>query len=366
MVDCQADIPVKQQELTAATRAAIAGSAIGVRVVQFQRKPFDESFSIEVLFRNLREFMQSNGRDVSCAVMPYLSKGLWRRLANVWWTFRNRGDVNHITGDVHYVAMLLPRGRTVLTIHDCRTLERLTGLRRWVLRKFWFDLPIRHVAKVTVISDETKRELLRHVRVNADKIEVVPNATAPVFRPCPRPFNGDCPRILHIGTGTNKNLPRLVQALKSMTCRLTIVGRLDGTLGEQLAASGIEFESYCDLSEEQMFERYCECDLVSFTSTYEGFGMPIVEAQWVERPVVTSNCSSMPEVAGKGACLIDPFDVASIRRGIQRVIGDAEYRNQLIAWGRENRQRYGLAEIAGRYLAIYDRLAESGTHAKPA
>jgi glycosyltransferase involved in cell wall biosynthesis len=84
--------------------------------------------------------------------------------------------------------------------------------------------------------------------------------------------------------------------------------------------------------------------------------MPIIEAQWVERPVVTSNCSSMPEVAGAAACLVDPFDVGSIRAGILRVINDEPYRERLIELGRENRERFSLAQVAHQYGALYERV----------
>jgi Glycosyltransferase len=82
--------------------------------------------------------------------------------------------------------------------------------------------------------------------------------------------------------------------------------------------------------------------------------MPIIEAQTVGRPVVTSNCSSMPEVAGVGgACLVDPFDVASIRAGVLRVIKDPDYREALVKRGFENVCRFRPQAIARAYCALY-------------
>jgi glycosyltransferase involved in cell wall biosynthesis len=122
---------------------------------------------------------------------------------------------------------------------------------------------------------------------------------------------------------------------------------------QQLESADVPYTTAENLSEQQMVEEYRHADLVSFTSIYEGFGMPIVEAQWVERPVVTSNVSSMPEVAGDGACLVDPYDVTSIRRGLERVMGDADYRSELIEAGRANRARFSLPTVAGQYLDLY-------------
>jgi glycosyltransferase involved in cell wall biosynthesis len=330
-----------------------------MRVVHFQRKPFEGQHSIETLFASLRERMRIMGLDVSAAILPYHSKGFWRRLANIAWAFRHRAEVNHITGDVHFLMLGLPATRTVLTIHDCHALERLRGMRRWLMKLLWFELPIHRAAAITVISQETKRQLLRHVRVNEDRVVVIPDAAAPIFRPCSKPFNAACPRILQIGTKENKNLPRLIQALHDLPCCLHIVGPVDDSLRQQLTASGIVYNVSANLSESEMYRAYCESDIVTLVSTYEGFGMPIIEAQCVERPVVTSNCSSMPEVAGDRACLVDPFDVASIRAGLLRVISEPEYRQDLIEHGRLNCQRYSLAAVAGSYAALYQRCARS-------
>jgi glycosyltransferase involved in cell wall biosynthesis len=327
-----------------------------VRIVHFQRKPVSDMFSIERLFSSLRGAMHELGQEVVPAVAPYPSKGLLRRIANIVWAARNQGNVNHITGDVHFLALGLRGERTVLTIHDCHSLERLNGIRRWLLKMLWFDLPIRRAAIVTAISEETKRQLLRYVRVPDDKIEVIPDAVSPVFRPSPKTFNAKYPRILHIGTKPNKNLPRLLEALKGMPCRLRVIGVLDDQQRRELTASGVNYDSQSNLSELDLYRAYCDADVVCFASTYEGFGMPIIEAQVVERPVVTSNCSSMPEVAGDGACLVDPFDTRSIRDGLQRVIQDAEYRERIVAAGRTNRERFSLVQVARRYMSLYERL----------
>jgi glycosyltransferase involved in cell wall biosynthesis len=72
----------------------------------------------------------------------------------------------------------------------------------------------------------------------------------------------------------------------------------------------------------------------------------------------------MPEVAGKGACLVDPFDVQSIRQGIVRVISDAAYREQLIEEGRRNRERFSLETVARQYITLYQRVANGRAGAR--
>src|SRR5205823_379835 len=91
---------------------------------------------------------------------------------------RQRG-INHITGDIHYLALSLNRKRTLLTIHDCGTLERLRGWRRELARLLWFEWPTRRAGAVSVISEHTKAELLRWTSCPESKITVIPNPLPP-------------------------------------------------------------------------------------------------------------------------------------------------------------------------------------------
>ncbi len=275
------------------------------------------------------------------------------RVINILWARGHQGDVNHITGDVHYLAFLLRKGKTLLTIPDCAPLERSTGCEHWLLWFFWYWLPARRCARITVISEFTKRQLLSHLRCDPDKIEVVYCPVAGQFKPTPRPFNANRPFILHVGTGWNKNLEHVAVALKAVSCHLGIVGPLSDQQAAILSANGIAYSNHTGLSDEELLPLYQACDLVVFASLYEGFGLPIVEAQATGRPVVTSNRCSMPEVAGNAACLVDPESVNSIRAGILKVIRDAAYRDGLIRKGLENVRRFAPDGIAEQYAQMY-------------
>ncbi len=118
----------------------------------------------------------------------------------------------------------------------------------------------------------------------------------------------------------------------------------------------IDFSNEYNISNERLLEKYKECDILSFVSTFEGFGMPIVEANCVERVVITSQLSSMPEVANDAACLVNPYDVADIRKGILLLIRNEQYRNQLIKNGRTNKLRFNADVIAKSYLQVYQQM----------
>jgi glycosyltransferase involved in cell wall biosynthesis len=111
-----------------------------------------------------------------------------------------------------------------------------------------------------------------------------------------------------------------------------------------------------NLTRSEIVQQYESADMIVLPSTIEGFGLPILEANAVGRPVVTSNLSSMPEVAGDAACLVDPYDVESIRAGITRVLKEVQYRDDLVTNGLLNVQRFRANLIAAEYLRLYRRV----------
>jgi glycosyltransferase involved in cell wall biosynthesis len=326
-----------------------------MKVVHFMRKPDGLAFSVERVFEDVRRELPAD-IDVDVYVNPYASRGIWRRLLGALRAACHQSQVNHITGDVHFLNILMHKNRTLLTVHDCVTLERLSGLRYTLFRFFWYWLPARRSAAITVVSKFTKQELQKHLGRGNWSITVIPNPVSPEFSNAPKVFNSNFPTILQVGTTINKNIERVAAALNGLQCKIVIVGKL---LPEQLAAlhkNNIVYENCFGITQAELADLYRQCDIVMFASLYEGFGLPILEAQATGRPVITSNCYSMPEVGGEGACYVDPYTVSDIRQVVQKIVSDADYREQIVRAGQRNVEKYQATTIARQYAELYRRV----------
>ena len=330
----------------------------------FFRKPYPTAFSIERLFDRLAAIFRERGVAVNRLELPQYNNQLGAVRDNIAWARTQEKTappgtvINHVTGDVTSVVFGLT-GPKVITFHDCNPLLRYPKWhpRYWFYRWVIYEWPARKADAVTVISEKTRRELLELTRCGTDNLHVIPNFVDPAFVHRPREFNAAYPTLLQVGVKANKNLHRLAAAISGIPCRLEIIGQPGPEDVRQLEAQGIDYRAASGLTDEEVRQRYTDCDLLTFVSTYEGFGLPILEAQMTGRPVVTSNLSPHREVAGAdGAELVDPEDVSSIRAGILRIIEDPTYREQLIESGLRNAQTYHIDAIATQYIDLYETI----------
>ena len=323
-----------------------------MKIIQYQRKKLTPHDSLGRVFDSIRPFLPKD-IEIKVAMCPFLSRGITRRVANAVWALFHQGDVNHITGDVHFLTLGLPKKQTILTIPDCRLFHTLTGLKRAIYVSLWYKLPAKKATKITTISKRTKDEFLEYVNYDPDDVHVIYCPVSPDFKLSLKSFYATQPRVLQVGTSPNKNLYRVIKALTGLTCHLRIIGHLSNQQKSALEKANITYSAVADIPDEQVIKEYRDSDLVVFASTYEGFGLPIVEAQATGRPVVTSNIAPMTEVAGDAACLVDPYSVDSIREGIQRVIEDKTYRESLVQKGLDNVRRFSPKRIAKQYADLY-------------
>jgi len=328
-------------------------------IVYFCRKPRAlGNFSVEAYFQLIAEELSCNF-DIKVVQMPFESTGIFPRIFNAIYAGFRQGDINHITGDIHYIALFLRKKKTMLTVLDCGMLEQTRGVKRFIFKLFWFILPSLKVQLITAISSATKDDLLRHINFDDRKIHVVFVSVKSLFtKRAPIISNSVTPKkILQIGTAPNKNINRLIEAISGLNVELTIIGYVDDLLLNKLYISGVNHVvKDWKLTDDEILDEYVNCDIVAFVSTLEGFGMPIVEAQKVGRVVVTSNLYSMPEVAGDAAILVDPYNVQSIRYGFLNAIENQDYVHQLILKGYQNATRFDSKAIAKQYADLYNEI----------
>ncbi|MFM8808110.1 MAG: glycosyltransferase family 4 protein [Chthoniobacterales bacterium] len=323
-----------------------------MKILHHERKRLEGHFSIERLFAEIRRCMPADCEVTSCPA-PYASAGVIPRIRNVRHAARQRADVHHIVGDSYYLAFGLPPQKTVITIHDCAALNRLKGVSRALLKYFWFTGPMRRAAVVTTISQASKDELKQWVGALADKVRVVPDCMFGDFRHTPKRFDEKAPVVLQVGTKENKNFERVAQAVAGTGCRLHVVGDLEPAQRKLCRNLGIPYCALGAISDEALVQAFRLCDIVVFASLYEGFGLPVLEGQATGRPVITSKISSLPEAAGEGALLVDPYSVEEIRAAILRIKSDADLRTSLVEKGLSNVARFRPEAVAARYAEIY-------------
>jgi glycosyltransferase involved in cell wall biosynthesis len=333
-----------------------AGVAAPLSVALFSRGRHSGYYSIEKVFHTVQRALPRHihAWAVTC---PVHGQGVWRRLICLVYVAARRAPINHIVGDISFVSLVLPGNRTIVTIHDFGRLYSLSGLRAAVYRMLYCEAPLRRCRYVTAISEQVAKELATLFPWASGKVRVIPDCLPDGFHYIPKTFNAACPRILQIGTKPNKNLERLVSALTGESCELHVVGRLSEAQESLLRSSRLSYRNSINLSEAELLNAYAGADVVAFVSTYEGFGLPVLEGNAIGRPVLTSDLPPMSDVAGLAACRVDPYSVQSIRKGFRRIVTDADYRRDLVERGLANAKRFSAVEIARQFADLYEEIA---------
>jgi glycosyltransferase involved in cell wall biosynthesis len=294
-------------------------------------------------------------------------------------------DLVHIPLNRVPLLMIKPY---VVTIHDMANLlfEEFSSI-RMQLRRFRFRRGLIRANRVIAVSEATKRDVENVLGVPPDRIRRVYNAPDPGFSQRASNPGQDQSRILEryqiqypflLYAGNirkHKNVPRLVEAFAVVHAqlashdlykdlRLVIIGDTISdypAVRQTVIKSGVEqvvrFLGFVPFETLRCF--YESAAAFVFPSRYEGFGLPPLEAMACGTPVVTSNVSSLPEVVGDAAVLVNPENVFDIARGIRSVLLDEELRSRLIRRGREQAARFSWSWTARQVLEIYKEAAGS-------
>jgi glycosyltransferase involved in cell wall biosynthesis len=278
-----------------------------------------------------------------------------------------------------YIKPPFPKIRTVVTIHDLahehhpeffHPLEafRMKKLVRWTAGR---------ADHILTVSEFSAADIARRFGVPREKITVVYQAAAPGFRPRDKAqcrehvaklYGIDSPFILYVGRiQARKNLPRLVEAYARLrkqgtTAKLVMVGKKDWQserLLEKIKELGVEssviFPGFVPFDDLPLF--YNAAEVFVFPSIFEGFGLPVVEGMASGVPTITSFGSSLEEVAGDGALLVDPRDTQSIAEALGKLLSDPALRKDLAARGLRRSASFKPGDLAQKTLDVYRSLA---------
>lgn len=319
------------------------------KIVLFLRKKIPGENSIEELAYSIAKTIP----EMEIKVFPEYGTSIKGILKNIYFAIENQGDINHLFSQSDpYIAPFL-KGKKIITWHDVGTLLQSKSWIKRFLRKILYFYPTRFYDSVTCISEYTKEELLSYVPSCRKKTKVIPNPLNGSIRFSKKNFDLSEPNILHIGTAIRKNLENTIKALDGIRCKLHIIGKLTESQKNLLDKHHIKYSNESDVEFETVIKRYQECDIISFPSLYEGFGMPVIEGNMTGRPVLTTRRGAIPEIAQDCVFYVDPENVESIRTGFLQLINDGGLRDTLINKGLQNARRIHITRISSAYQDLY-------------
>jgi glycosyltransferase involved in cell wall biosynthesis len=277
----------------------------------------------------------------------------------------------------HYVLPPLVPCRSVVTIHDCIHLMFPQYLpNRFALgyARMSMSLASRRATRILTVSESSKRDIIRFFGTSPAKIDVIYNSYDERFGIEPREeevvrvrerYQLQSEFVLYAGNvKPHKNLERLIEAFHIVRNRgldhlkLVLIGddisryaALRHAVHRHQLHKYVRFLGY--LPEETLAVMYRLAAVFVFPSLYEGFGLPPLEAMASGTPVVTSNLSSLPEVAGDAAMLVDPYDPHAIADGIYRVLADQQLRFDLQRKGLARARQFSWETSVRRVREIY-------------
>ena len=297
-----------------------------------------------------------------------------------WVLRRERPDVYHAP---HYVLPPAVFCRSVVTIHDCIHLmfpQYLPNRAAFAYARASMWAAVHRSDRILTVSAASKRDILRLFDVPPEKVVVVYNAIDEHFSTEPSPehisrvrerYQLDHQFVLYVGNiKPHKNLVRLIEAFSRLRqdhgdIKLLIIGdeisklpALRRAVHSHKLHKHVRFLGY--LKDDTLTVLYRLAAVFVFPSLYEGFGLPPLEAMASGTPVVTSNLSSLPEVTGDAAVLVDPYDVDSIEHGIRRVLDDPALADDLRRKGLQRAREFSWERSVEETLRVYRDVAGRG------
>lgn len=276
---------------------------------------------------------------------------------------------------------LTTKVKSVGVIHDLN-FEHFPEDIPFMVRKYYsnmFPQFARKASRIATVSEYSKSDIANTYHIDPSTIDVVYNGAGNIFKPLQltdkeatrQKFSHGNDYFFFIGTlHPRKNLVNLFKAFDQFkqtdTKRIKLVlagARMWWTDEIRLAYEGLEHPDDViftgRVTDNELAALMASALALTYVSYFEGFGIPILEAFHCDTPVITSNVTSMPEVAGNAAVLIDPFSITSISDAMQKVASDATFREKLIVEGRKQREQFSWERTAEKLWKCVEKTTES-------
>lgn len=298
-------------------------------------------------------------------------------LFKIWFDYRLPSLLKKYKADVFFspdgFLSLRTAVPTLLTIHDLAWQHLPDDIPGHWLRYYRDNVPrfIEKAAFVTTVSEATRQDVLATGK-NADRVHVGYNGADPRFQPddsqdIRKRYTDGEPYFLYVGAiHPRKNIARLIRAFDrfksdtGLSHRLILLGRT-AWMAEDVrtaiaSARHSEHILHIGYQGDLLPAFYTEATALVYVSLFEGFGLPILEAMQCDTPVITSDRSSMPEVSGDAALLVDPTDTEAIAGAMARVAGEPDLSAGMVVRGRIVRTRFSWDQTAGHIWDLLCRM----------
>lgn len=272
---------------------------------------------------------------------------------------------------------LTTKVKSVGVIHDLN-FEHFPEDIPYLVRKYYsnmFPRFARKASRIATVSEYSKSDIANTYHIDPDKIDVVYNGAGSIFKPLQltekeatkQIFSHGKDYFFFIGTlHPRKNLVNLFKAFDQFKKtdtegrKLVLAGaRMWWTDEIRLAYEGMEHRDDViftgRVTDDELASLMASALALTYVSYFEGFGIPILEAFHCDTPVITSNVTSMPEVAGNAAVLIDPFSITAIADAMQKMSSDSGFREKLIVEGRLQREQFSWERTAEKLWECVER-----------
>lgn len=266
-----------------------------------------------------------------------------------------------------YIPPLFSKSPYIITIHDLNHLDRKENSS--FLKKIFYELVIKNgihrAEKILTVSEFSRKKIIEWSNVSPEKVINVWNGVDSIFNPSGVRYNSGCGYLLCVSNRKlHKNEPFLINAFSrsniDKSIKLFFTGSSTDELNELIYRLNLtdRVVFHGNIPEQDLPALYRGALALTFPSLYEGFGLPVIEAMACGIPVLTSNTTSLPEVAGDAAILVNPESIDDIKAGIEKIVLDQALRKELVVKGLDRAKLFSWDDVAARVQAIINEVTE--------